>query len=442
MARSPPFYAIDPAEVRTLASPGYPPAFFDLAIHCCDPEPHKRPTMREVLLRLRTIEQEVLEADERDLKSQNEKTYNIGSLNFGGGLKTKKQLARPSMPGRIPSFGGAVKVPSRHNSVSSSESSEDAIEDVLKTLNDVDVDSGTRQEEDWNDASTSKYSTLVLRDGGSKRNGDISSLLGSSIFTIRAEGYHGRQDSDNPMPPLPASWLASMSDTKAQMLQKEPHAVPAGVLQTDLEGLADDFHSGLSSHEHTNALIGGSRHIPSTPSTQAVINGDASDDEYEAIFFSAPSVFDQALHRFSLVRPGWKLFSTFNTSAQAISQLKLIREAESKGQELSKSVSEMVPLRGAKHRSGLELQTAITRCEFCKKRLGWMKPYLICDDCGFQYVPCVHKVIHQAHKATVVMFTAATLHHARVGWLTFKNLVQNQRCTEARPMSERSKANF
>lgn len=354
--------------------------------------------MREVLLRLRTIEQQVLEEDEKNIKNSAEKTYNIGSLNFGGGLKTKKQLARPSMPGKIPSFDGAVKVPSRHSSISSSSSQgEEAIEDVLKALEDVGLD-GSDGDESWCDPSPgSNYSTMVIGKGGSKRNSVIHSLTGSSIMTVRPDAgdvkdrheTHKQQqqrweESDaGGIPSLPASWLANASPSAIRLLSKDQddRGIPANRLQSELENLVDIPASAAPSSIKNDSEGPSSTHV--------VVNGETTDGggDEDDIFFSAPSVFDQALHRFSLVRPGWKLFTTSDTPEKAISQLKDIRQAQaSQGQDAAKAVSEVL-LRGEKHRrSGLELHGAMMRCEFCKKRLGWMKPHLICDDCGFQSV--------------------------------------------------------
>ncbi|TFY79954.1 hypothetical protein EWM64_g4055, partial [Hericium alpestre] len=58
--RAAPTFGIDPDEVRELASPGCPPAFIQLTIDCLAEDPPARPTTREILERLRTIEAEVL----------------------------------------------------------------------------------------------------------------------------------------------------------------------------------------------------------------------------------------------------------------------------------------------------------------------------------------------------------------------------------------------
>ncbi|KAG9121570.1 hypothetical protein FRC07_002420, partial [Ceratobasidium sp. 392] len=93
--RSAPHWAIDVDEVRSRASPGCPPALIDLALDCCATNPQARPTMREVLVRLRAIELAVLE------KAGD---AHVGSVKFF----TAGSRKRPSLAPRIPSFGMGV----------------------------------------------------------------------------------------------------------------------------------------------------------------------------------------------------------------------------------------------------------------------------------------------------------------------------------------------
>ncbi|KAG8744789.1 hypothetical protein FRC10_009437 [Ceratobasidium sp. 414] len=93
--RSAPHWAMDPDEVRSRASPGCPPALIDLALDCCAVSPQARPTMREILVRLRAIELAVLE------KAGD---AHVGSVKF----YTAGSRKRPSVVPRIPSFGMGV----------------------------------------------------------------------------------------------------------------------------------------------------------------------------------------------------------------------------------------------------------------------------------------------------------------------------------------------
>ena len=58
--RQAPSWTPDPAEIKKRLSPGCPPEFFSLALHCCAEKAPDRPKMAEVLDRLRAIEVNVL----------------------------------------------------------------------------------------------------------------------------------------------------------------------------------------------------------------------------------------------------------------------------------------------------------------------------------------------------------------------------------------------
>jgi LIM domain kinase 1 len=67
-SRQAPVFTPDPDAVRRHASPGCPPDFIDLALQCCRFAPVDRPTLPEVLLRLRAIELKVTDAVDADYK--------------------------------------------------------------------------------------------------------------------------------------------------------------------------------------------------------------------------------------------------------------------------------------------------------------------------------------------------------------------------------------
>ncbi|KAG8769246.1 hypothetical protein FRC12_005081 [Ceratobasidium sp. 428] len=109
--RSAPHWAIDADEVRARASPGCPPALIDLALDCCATSQQARPTMREVLVRLRAIELAVLEQAG---------DAHVGSVKFF----TAGSRKRPSLAPRIPSFGMGVGSEIRGSKVNGSEKKE------------------------------------------------------------------------------------------------------------------------------------------------------------------------------------------------------------------------------------------------------------------------------------------------------------------------------
>lgn len=136
--RFPPTFAIDPEEVRKLASPGCPPAFLALALDCLATDPAARPTTREILERLRLIEAEVL------LRPNEGADLHVGSVKFMTGAK------RAGMGPRIPSFGMGVAKDIR-TSGSSTDESDDELMEAVQGLSDVGVDN------DWSKGELQWY---------------------------------------------------------------------------------------------------------------------------------------------------------------------------------------------------------------------------------------------------------------------------------------------
>ena len=133
--RSSPTFGIDAEEVRTLASTGCPPAFLDLCIDCLATEPSARPTTRDILERLRTIEAEVL------LRPSEAADLHVGSIKFMTGGKK---------PGpRIPSFGMGVGKDIR-SSGSTTDDSDDELMEAVIGLSSV----GVSPNSDWSNRTT------------------------------------------------------------------------------------------------------------------------------------------------------------------------------------------------------------------------------------------------------------------------------------------------
>lgn len=112
--RQMPGFGLDSDEIREMATEGCPTRFIQLAIDCVDEDPSARPDMREIIKRLRDIEQEVVQNEK-----EKEAAYNVGSLRGSSinavlGSKRKggkeNRATRPGGPPRLPSFNGEVKV--------------------------------------------------------------------------------------------------------------------------------------------------------------------------------------------------------------------------------------------------------------------------------------------------------------------------------------------
>lgn len=100
--RTPPYYEIDEAEVRLLASPGTPEDFIKLTLQCCSTNQADRPTVLQILERLRAIELDVLN------RGDEEETFHVGSVKLFTGVGTKGREKRPRIGPRIPNFDVGV----------------------------------------------------------------------------------------------------------------------------------------------------------------------------------------------------------------------------------------------------------------------------------------------------------------------------------------------
>ncbi|KAJ3498601.1 hypothetical protein NLJ89_g10198 [Agrocybe chaxingu] len=132
--RHPPTFGIDVNEVKKLMSAGYPEDFYQLCIDCCATDPKDRPTTRDILDRLRTIEAEVLSRPDEGAD------MHLGSVRFMTGGK------RPTAAPRIPSFGVGVGKDIR-SGTSTDESDEELMEAVMG-LNGVGLNSS------WSESSS------------------------------------------------------------------------------------------------------------------------------------------------------------------------------------------------------------------------------------------------------------------------------------------------
>jgi hypothetical protein len=132
--------------------------------------------------------------------------------------------------------------------------------------------------------------------------------------------------------------------------------------------------------------------ISNTPSSAAatVTGGmDEHAEEEQDYFFEAVDTFDPYLHRFSLAKPGWRLFSNKPTTA-ALSELKASRtlQASEAGQGAGQSfpcwTMSVDNLVAASKSKATDAAGMLSRCDFCEKRLGMLKTFMHCDECGYR----------------------------------------------------------
>jgi LIM domain kinase 1 len=146
--RSAPWFGVDEAEVRSRADKACPAGFVDLALECLNTEPEERPSVKDVLERLRKIELEVL------ARPSEVDDGHVGSVKFLTGGR------RPGPAPRIPSFGmGVAKDVRAGNGKDDSDDSDD--EDLMQAvmgLGTVDLGLGSG----WSDARGESCSVLTF----------------------------------------------------------------------------------------------------------------------------------------------------------------------------------------------------------------------------------------------------------------------------------------
>ncbi|KZV99260.1 kinase-like protein [Exidia glandulosa HHB12029] len=341
--RTAPSFGIDESEIRERASPGCPPELIKLALDCLAEQPSKRPTMREILARLRDIELEVLARPE-----ENETNMHVGSVKLLTGARSK----RPAAP-RIPSFGQGIGKGIR----SGSNSEDDTDDELADAVDAIDLDlrdsslmgahghhlhltsdsgNGTARPlidlDSPNGSMMSDYSTTVI-----KKQAPAPPAL-SSILTIKSP----TQPNESPNPAAP------------------PVAAPPGLTASELPHTPalehDEFVSPRGARsEFTIGTYHTARSV--VPSIAAATDGGSS--------FIAGGA---QLHRFTLIRPGRKSTASGNSTSSS-----------------TPSRSEWNPL---EFLFGLGTGTAGAKCDLCSKRLGF-RPLLECDDCGLRaHVKC------------------------------------------------------
>ncbi|GAA5896411.1 hypothetical protein JCM5296_002724 [Sporobolomyces johnsonii] len=436
-----PDYGINPVEVDSLISPHCPRRFVDLALRCCATEPEQRPAMKEILAELREIEREVLsEADRAEMDAHvrgagmtASMKGHVGSISYAGTMRRGSSAKgggrpRPSAP-RLPSFEGKVNLmrgssfgtTREHQTTKalghtpraggggrdSSESEDDG--EALLALAEADV---PIDEED------SQYSTSVVKPastiipGGGRPYGRLGSKSGSSFFGGEEEG----ERSGGSLPSLPPSWIATASSHSNNPLlvdddDEDGEGAPTVIARSSPSpspsspASPDNSVSFLTARTSTlsvaDAVVGHSRE-----SSDATIYHDADADEDEArdVFHSAiqsppaplPTIASppspaptEALHRFSLIKPGLQRFlGSFapHSSSSAGTPSTPKEDKRMSWEMLGRMESGQVGLHAA---GGM----GTGRCSLCGKKFGLMKAYLCCDDCGLcSHIKCSDSV--------------------------------------------------
>ena len=342
--RPPPSFNIDTDEVRQMASPGAPTDFIQLAIDCCAQRPTDRPTMPQVLARLRAIEVEVLsrpsEADD----------LHVGSVKFFTGQK------RPGAPPRIPSFSALKNKDEGKTDDSTPEGSDDEeLIEAVMGLQSIKLEGEDDDSTAWS-GMTAKAGhfagvkdSLELRSGHGRVNGDGVSDLGEPLLgNDKNESTFTYTDYSTSVVKAPGHAPPSLSSimTVRPAASEENIAIPSGPTESMLS--IDSFHTARSS-----SILG-------APSIAAATEGGSTIGPVEA------SVM---LHRFTLIKPGASGKKPSINISQGVTSNASHGPSEAGWSPFDFFFS-----------SGL-----VAKCDLCHKRLGW-KPVLECDDCGLRCV--------------------------------------------------------
>lgn len=338
--------------------------------------------MKDILSELREIERQVLARQDRgegDAHSRGRDSTsvkgNVGSISYAGTTKrgSKPGLAgaggrtRPSAP-RLPSFEGKVQLNSSFLAGSrdpsdkqlghvisreGSESEDDG--EALLALAEADVPI-----DETDDGPGVHYSTDVLKPrstiiSGKRPYGALGSTSGSTLNEgiedgARAQNERSRSGS---LPSLPPSWVAAHSrkGSKTHLsgeAQDEDGGTPTVIARSNPADSPDKKLSYITAQTSTlsiaNAVVGNKYEAD---------GDDEEEDEARDVFHSTfqhppistgPPPLSEALHRFSLIKPGLQRF-----------------------------LGSFAPYYG---------DDSAGKCNLCTKRFGVMKAYLACDDCA------------------------------------------------------------
>lgn len=371
---------------------------------------------------------------------------NVGSISYSGTTKRGSRpgggggRARPSAP-RLPSFEGKVHLSSSFlggaasanatdrkigHALSRDESESEDDGEALLALAEADVPIDETEE------SATEYSTSVLKprstilartpaeadDRVQRPYGTLGSNSGSTLAGTAQATPHNRSGS---LPSLPPSWVAAhgpeRSASQAYPDADEDEGTRTIMATSSLADAPSRKLSYLTARTSTlsiaNAVVGQRKFDD---------NDAAADDEDEAeeardVFHSAfqhppptPLVTSsepiEAPHRFSLIKPGLQRFlGSFSPYLYSSSSLAVVANgfgAEGGGgggASGSASGSSSGPSARDDKRTAWDVSNklesgqaytsgvATGKCTLCTKKLGLMKAYLACDDCGSVLFP-------------------------------------------------------
>ncbi|KAG8826154.1 hypothetical protein FRC17_008355 [Serendipita sp. 399] len=412
--RAPPYYEIDPMELRVLANPGTPMDFITLALECCSTNPAQRPTMLQILDRLRAIELEVLN------RPTEGESFHVGSVKLFTGVGSKGR-GRPGMGPRIPSFGGALgneirgkkegenRRKPKGEGNSSGEDGETTPEETSEDEELIEAVEGLRvvPSEDGTD-----WSRMTARPDGHKRPFEnVNDSLPLQHEHVKAAQEHQQESTLSQEPLLKeGSGSIAYTDYSTSVVKKSSHSPPnlSSILtvrakdttpayaatnahadghQKGHEPISQSGFKSLTTDSHMSAV---SYHTANDATSSFITNpyashigtiGGASIAGATEGGSTVRSEIIGGLHRFTLIKPG-ATGATKSVVTKGKSQTAFIGQRPSVQASSHSSWSPLDFFFSSGFGFGGSAAKA-AKCDLCGKRLGW-KPCLECDDCGLR----------------------------------------------------------
>ena len=308
----------------------------------------------------------------------------------------------PDWEGTV-TLGGAADARGRaKGGRSSSSEGESDFDEAMLALDDVQVgyelrrhgrraDAESQQNLVRGDADdSSEYSTSVLR-----RGSHLDSNITVKAFDPNEDGrQHGRQhghhhhhhrlaSTTSSLPSLPDLWIRQASEADDASLPITP-ALDAGKFPDPPK--YDTAGASFLTARTTSLSIAGATisHGGSDDEAEA----DERDDVFHSMILSPLSPPLPALHRFSLIKPG---FQRFLGSFAPYATPSTVTPPEANSKRSSIDGGKRPSVDGGKRGSVGEdgIFGVSTKCQLCDKRLGILKPFLQCDDCHYKcHIKC------------------------------------------------------
>ncbi|MCO5589548.1 hypothetical protein L7F22_043516 [Adiantum nelumboides] len=424
-----PSFGVDVDEIKEMASDGCPSDFIQLCIDMTKVEPEERPDMRQVIRRLRFIEQEIVSREHAKGTLNN-----VGSLrgsSLAAVLGSKSNRKSKSNARRLPSFDGQVST-SQVNKIrqtpileeshgrTSSESSDEDVEEALRALEKMTIGQkdGSRMVADtiqaagtykvaghgnpwWDEtdnetvpaaswmqhipssSNTSTWKNLdVSKNDAQKANSAPTQEEEYSTSVVRPSRQVNHPSLASSLSKMTGNATLKGADSVVGSTATVRHRTPLGPLR-------DNNAENGSSLSHARREVSEAETLK--PAVELTNEGAAEADETTQSYMTArSSEHDHGDHHHhhgadpSLAMA--TIASTIYETNAMYHRFTLVKNGTRKPSELLPPSANLPS--SSKLPYQLILANALTKCNVCSKRLGF-GAYMDCDDCPYKtHVGC------------------------------------------------------